>query len=191
MIKLLVLASGSGSNAERLFQYFENDENIRVKAIGSNRADAGVWKRFEGIEIDRYVFTKSDISHTEYLDQWKQYDAIILAGFLWLIPNELLTQFPDRMINVHPSLLPKYGGKGMYGMHVHQAVIANKETQSGITIHLVNAQYDEGKILSQHTCNIAKDDTPELLAAKIHELEYQYFPLAVKSYLSSYFYSER
>jgi len=183
MHRLAIFASGSGTNAENIIKYFRNEPQIEVSCICTNRADAFVIERARPYNIPVLIFTREAFYHTEnvliYLKDNK-IDWIILAGFLWLIPSYLIDNFPERIINLHPALLPKYGGKGMYGNHVHQAVIDHKEAVSGITIHLVNHEYDRGSIIYQATCPVDPSDTAESLATKIHKLEYEYFPKIIE-----------
>lgn len=183
-IHLAIFASGSGSNAVNIYRHFEDSEWIRVHTIISNKKDAGVWNRFEKINVDKRVISNIELESDEFIHYLQEIDFIILAGFLAKIPDKLLNTFTDRIINIHPSLLPKYGGKGMYGRHVHQAILLNKETESGITIHLVNEEYDQGRILFQEKIAIGAQETIETLESKIHELEFLYFPQVIEKYIS-------
>lgn len=179
MIKIAIFASGSGSNAERIVEYFSSHDDIEVSLILTNNAVAGVIERGQRLNIPTLIFNKKLFTKTDKIVEILQsqgIDWVILAGFLWLVPNNLTRAFENRMINIHPALLPKYGGKGMWGHHVHEAVVANKEKETGITIHYVNEHYDEGKVIFQAKCDVYENDSPENVAAKIHELEYQYFP---------------
>jgi phosphoribosylglycinamide formyltransferase-1 len=179
MIRLAIFASGAGSNAENLIRYFKRHAHIRICLVLSNCTGAPVLQRAENSGVPACTFNKADFYHSDaVLQKLREYriDHIILAGFLWLVPANLLAAFPRRIINIHPALLPKYGGKGMYGMQVHRAVIANAEKETGITIHRIDAEYDRGEILFQARCAISPHDTPETVAAKVHELEYRYFP---------------
>jgi len=186
MKRIVIFASGSGSNMQRIAEYFMDDETIEIAAVVCNKPGAGVIVRAEKyniplVMIDRNSFYKSEeIAKT--LQDFRT-DLIILAGFLWLIPDYLLQAFPNSIINIHPALLPKYGGKGMYGMKVHEAVIKAREKKSGITIHLVNENYDEGRILFQQPIDLDPDETPHSLAGRIHQLEHEYFPMVIKQYL--------
>ncbi|MDR0296100.1 MAG: phosphoribosylglycinamide formyltransferase [Prevotellaceae bacterium] len=185
MINLAVFASGSGSNAENLVLYFDKHPKIRVSLILSNKLDAFVLQRAKQLNIPTVVFNKDDFYHSDnVLKALADYriDRLVLAGFLWLIPDNLLKAFPQCIINIHPALLPRYGGRGMYGNHVHEAVIANDEKETGITIHLVDAEYDHGKILFQIKCPVLPNDTPKTVAAKVHVLEHQYFPIVVEQW---------
>lgn len=186
MINLTLFASGNGSNAENIFQYFKNIPDIQIVALFSNNPDAYALKRAENNQITAFQFTKDEFYNSEnVLHKLKnlQTDYIILAGFLWLIPESFTHAYPNRIINIHPALLPKFGGKGMYGMHVHRAVVDQNETQTGITIHLVNEKYDDGKILFQDYCKVEKMDTPETVAEKVHALEYRWFPEIIHQYI--------
>ena len=180
--RIAIFASGSGSNAQSIAEYFESTGLLEISAIYCNNPDAFVLKRANSLEIPSILFNRDtfykSIAILEDLKS-RETDWIILAGFLWLIPDYILQAFPQRIINIHPALLPKYGGKGMYGMKVHEAVIASGDPESGITIHFVNEHYDEGDIIFQAQCVIEQNDTSEMLAAKIHELEYEHFPAVI------------
>jgi phosphoribosylglycinamide formyltransferase-1 len=182
---LVILASGSGSNAENIVRFFQSRENVQIPLILSNRDDAHVHTRAKNLGIPSETFTREEFRSEGFVEKLQKTgaDLIILAGFLWLVPPSLIRAFPNRIINIHPALLPKYGGKGMYGEYVHQAVIANREKESGITIHYVNENYDEGNIIFQAKCPVLPDDTPESLAARVHELEYEYFPWVIEGVL--------
>lgn len=183
MVNLAVFASGSGTNAENLALYFDKHPKIRITLILSNRPDAFVLQRAKQLNIPALSFSKEDFYHSDkllHLLSTYRIEGIVLAGFLWLIPDNLLKAFPLRIINIHPALLPRYGGKGMYGKHVHEAVVANGEKETGISIHLVDSEYDHGKILFQAQCPVLPDDTPETVAAKVHELESRHFPVEVE-----------
>jgi len=184
MTNLVIFASGSGSNAENLINYFQGHLHIQVTEVLSNNPKAYVHQRADNLGIPSRTFTKSEFTDTAFLKILGNADYIILAGFLWLIPNYLVQAFPNKIINIHPALLPKYGGKGMYGEYVHKAVIKAKEKESGITIHLVNEAYDEGEHLFQAKCPVEETDTPASLAQKIHQLEYAHFPQAVEHYIT-------
>ncbi|MCP9748977.1 phosphoribosylglycinamide formyltransferase [Lacihabitans sp. CS3-21] len=179
MIKIAIFASGSGSNAERIVEFFNAKDEIEVSLILTNNPTAGVIERAQRLNIPVVIFNKKVFSKTDKIVEMLQLqsiDWVILAGFLWLVPKNLIKAFENRIINIHPALLPKYGGKGMWGHHVHEAVVANKEVETGITIHYVNENYDEGKIIFQAKCAITETDSAEEVAQKIHLLEYQYFP---------------
>ena len=184
--RIAIFASGSGTNAENFFKYFKGSENIEIALLACNKKDAYVLNRANNHGIPTLVFGRKDFYESDKtVDELsaKKIDYIILAGFLWLIPKNLIEAFPDRIINIHPALLPKYGGKGMYGMKVHEAVKTARETESGITIHLVNEKYDEGRILFQQSTSVSPEDTPEDIANKVHQLEYECFPEVVKQFV--------
>jgi len=183
MTRIAIFASGSGSNAENIIANFRNNDHISVEHIFCNRPDAYVIKRAKYLDIPCTIFDKVDLYQSNNILSALNnlnIDYVVLAGFLWLVPNNLVEQFPNRIINIHPALLPNYGGKGMYGMNVHKAIIENKETESGITIHFVNNKYDEGNIIFQAKCSLNDKDTPESLAEKIHKLEQKYFPAVIQ-----------
>ena len=180
---IAIFASGSGTNAEQIILHFKESNLGKVKLLLSNKSNAYALVRAENHNVPTYVFTRDEFYNTDtiiYLLQKEEIDLVVLAGFLWLVPTNLIRAFPDKMINIHPALLPKYGGKGMYGMIVHQSVINSGDSESGISIHYVNEKYDEGKIIFQARCEVNKDDTPESLAQKIHQLEYEYFPKVIE-----------
>ena len=187
MTKIAILASGSGSNAQRIIEYFSANKNISFPYIICNNEDAFVRERAKKLGIQSIYLTKKEITQTDTLLNLlndRKIDWIILAGFLLLIPSGIIQAYQGRIINIHPALLPGYGGKGMYGIRVHEAVIANKEKESGITIHYVNEKYDDGNIIFQAKCTIEENDTPELLAAKIHLLEQEYFPKVIEKLIT-------
>jgi phosphoribosylglycinamide formyltransferase-1 len=184
-INLAILASGSGSNAENIATYFKDHESIQVKEILSNKKEAYVHQRADKLDIPSWTFPKEQFQDSSFIKRLEDIDYIILAGFLWLIPKYLIQAFPNRIINIHPALLPKFGGKGMYGHHVHEAVIASGEKESGITIHLVNEEYDKGKVLFQAKCDVEPGDTAGSLAKRIHALEYTHFPKTIESFIES------
>lgn len=185
--RLAVFASGSGSNAQRLVEFFSNTLTAQIVSILSNNPKAGVLARANQLGVESFVFDKEDFYQTpavlDYLKS-KQIDWVILAGFLWLVPSNLLQAYPHKVINLHPALLPKFGGKGMYGMNVHKAVVAAQETETGITIHYANEQFDEGEIIYQAKCAVSPTDSPEAVAEKIHQLEYKYFPQIIEQVLT-------
>ncbi len=184
MINIAIFASGSGSNAERIITYFRNNSNVNFKFIITNKEDAYVRKRAELHDIPSLYYNSKQLKSGDFLLKIlheTHIDWIILAGYLLLIPNEIIKTYPNRIINIHPALLPNYGGKGMYGMNVHKAVISNRETESGISIHYVNEKYDEGNIIFQAKCKIAETDDAESLAGKIHLLEHEHFPKVIES----------
>jgi phosphoribosylglycinamide formyltransferase-1 len=177
MKRIAIFASGSGSNAENIITAFQNEADLEVVLLLTNNPDAGVIQRGHRLKTPVLVFGRKHFKEeiVEILQE-RKIDWVILAGFLWLIPENLVKAFPKRIINIHPALLPAYGGKGMWGHHVHAAVVANQEKKSGITIHYVNEHYDEGETIFQATCEVHSDDSADTLAAKIHELEYRHFP---------------
>ncbi|HTO16661.1 MAG TPA: phosphoribosylglycinamide formyltransferase [Edaphocola sp.] len=181
MKNIILFASGAGSNVRAILDYFKDKNEIRPVAIVCNNPEAGVKHIAEEEHIPIIWTDRKHIQSNEFLSQLKdlQPDMIILAGFLLKIPDEVVKSFPQRIINIHPALLPKYGGKGMYGHHVHQSVIDNQEKESGITIHYINEHYDEGNVIIQAYCNVTSEDTPDSLAQKIHKLEHFYFPRAI------------
>ncbi|WP_243350131.1 phosphoribosylglycinamide formyltransferase [Parabacteroides sp. FAFU027] len=186
MKKLAILASGSGSNAENIANYFKGKGIAEITLILSNNPNAYVLERAKKLGIPSFVFTKKEMNETEaLLDAIKKSGAewIILAGFLLKVPQNLLEAFDGKIVNIHPALLPKFGGKGMYGERVHQAVIESGETESGITIHYVNEHYDEGAIIFQAKCPVLKEDTADDVATKVHALEYEYFPKVIEELL--------
>ena len=188
MNNIAIFASGSGSNAENLINHFSQSNRARVKLILTENPKAFVIQRANRLKISSHIFTMEQLKSGEILELLKQLeiDFIVLAGFLKLLPQPIVETFGRRVVNIHPALLPKYGGKGMYGMNVHRAVIASKEIYSGITIHIVNTQYDEGDILFQAKCDILPSDTPETLAERIHALEYEHFPKVVEGYINKF-----
>ena len=181
-IRLAILGSGNGTNAQQISEYFAGRTDVEVACIIYSKRDAYIAERAKRLGIESRYFGRADFYENgavmDYLRQ-KQVDWVILAGFLWLVPQEMLAAYPGHIINIHPALLPKYGGKGMYGHHVHEAVVANHETESGITIHIVDEHYDRGTTLFQARCSVTPDDTPDTLAAKIHLLEKEHFPRVI------------
>lgn len=184
MINITILASGSGSNAENIVNYFSNSDKFKVTAILSNKKDAYVHERAERLGIPHSSFSKADMEDGTLLKTLKELntDYVILAGFLLKVSDDILETYPMKIINIHPALLPLYGGKGMYGMKVHEAVVANKEKKSGITIHLIDNNYDQGTTIFQATVDVLPTDTPDDVAHKVHELEYKYFPSVIEKY---------
>lgn len=185
-IQLAILASGNGTNAQQIAEYFADRNDVNVNVIIYNKKDAYVARRAEALGIESHYFNRRDFFETDnvllFLRE-RQIDYLILAGFLLLVPENLLKAFPDRIINIHPALLPKYGGKGMYGHNVHEAVVANHETETGITIHIVDQHYDRGTTLFQARCNVAPTDTADDIAAKIHLLEKAWFPKVIDAFV--------
>lgn len=188
MKRLALFASGSGTNAEQIIRHFHRpDSSVKVELILSNKPQAYVLQRAKKLKVDSLVFDRHSFYQSEKIVEKlenRKIDLIVLAGFLWLIPKNIIRAFPDKIINIHPALLPKYGGKGMYGSHVHEAVVKNKEDETGITIHLVDEIYDNGTILCQEKCKILSSDTPDQVAHKVHQLEYKYFPQTIEKYLN-------
>lgn len=184
MKNIAIFASGEGTNAENLFNYFNNDRRVKFKLVVTNSDTAGVIERAEKYKKNVQIISKAALN--EYTDKIIEFlktehiDLIVLAGFLLKIPEAFIKAFPNQIINIHPSLLPKYGGKGMHGMSVHRAVIENKERESGVTIHYVNEEYDKGEIILQAKCEVEENDTPETLSLKIRALEFEYFPKAIE-----------
>jgi len=188
MRNIAILASGSGTNAENIIKYFSNKKCAQVKLVLSNRREAYVLKRAAALDVPAGFFDHNDFySKGRVLEMLREYriDFIVLAGFLWLVPESILRAYKRRIVNIHPALLPRYGGKGMYGERVHRAVLESKETDSGITIHYVNDRYDEGDIIFQTRCRVEDDDTAESLASRIHALEYKYYPEVIEKLILS------
>jgi len=186
MKNIAIFASGSGTNAENLIRFFRTSHSGQVNLVLTNNKHAGVIRRAQSNDIETLVFSRAQFYETQkVLDLMKQreIDFVVLAGFLWLVPDYLLKTYENKIVNIHPALLPKYGGKGMYGKHVHEAVISNGEKESGITIHYVNSRYDEGDVIFQAHCKVKPGDTPESLASRIHQLEYEHFPVVVENLL--------
>ncbi|MDD5507179.1 MAG: phosphoribosylglycinamide formyltransferase [Bacteroidales bacterium] len=186
MKNIAIFASGSGTNAENIAAHFRGNPQVCVRLILSNRPDALVLKRAEKLGIPTYVFSRYQLYQTDdILNILKEnmICLIVLAGFLWLVPVHILKAYPNRIINIHPALLPQYGGKGFYGSVVHEAVIRSGDKESGITIHYVNEVYDSGQVIFQARCPVEPDDTPESLARKVHQLEYTYFPVIIEKLL--------
>jgi phosphoribosylglycinamide formyltransferase-1 len=188
MKNIVLFASGNGSNAEEIIRFFKKNNQGTVVAIFSNKPDAKVLDRAKNHNIPSVVFSKAQLNEGFVQEKLHQFqpDLIVLAGFLLKFPESILKEYP-KVINIHPALLPKYGGKGMYGMNVHQAVLENKEKETGITIHYVNEHYDEGEFIFQKSVNIEDCKTAEEIAHKIHELEHQYFPTIISKVLNSKF----
>ena len=185
---IAIFASGSGSNAENLIRYFQKSDSVEVSLVLSNKSDAYVLERAYRLKVPCNVFPKEDwTAGDEILAILQEYriDFIVLAGFLVRVPDLLLHAYPDKIINIHPALLPKFGGKGMYGDKVHQAVVAAGEKETGITIHYINEHYDEGSIIFQATCPVLPDDSPEEVAKKVHALEYEHFPHVVEEVIGN------
>lgn len=183
MQQIAIFASGTGSNARKIIEYFQNKPDITVSLVLSNRAKAPVLEMAREHGIDTLILAREAFYATDHLlDQLKGYpiDFVVLAGFLWLVPSYLVRAYPRKMVNIHPALLPKYGGKGMYGQRVHEAVKKAAERESGMTIHYVNEAYDEGDIIFQASCRLEKEDSPEKIAEKVLRLEHEHFAPVVE-----------
>lgn len=188
MIRIAILASGSGSNAQRLVEHFKGHASASIVLIGCDQPKAGVIQRAWDLAVPLFLFNGAQLRSGVLLRelQGQRIDLVVLAGFLRLIPAELVQAFPRRIINIHPALLPNFGGKGMYGDHVHEAVIAAKETESGITIHYVNERFDEGAHIAQFTCPVLAGDTATSLATRIHQLEHTHFPVVIEGLVAKH-----
>ena len=186
MKKIAIFASGGGSNARKIIEHFQKSQIVKVALVVSNKKDAGVLDIAAGHNIPTLLVQRADMYETKeilfILDKY-EIDFIVLAGFLWLVPSYLIQAYPHRIVNIHPALLPKYGGKGMYGKHVHTAVKAAGEKESGITIHFANENYDEGDVIFQAKCPLDESDTPETIARKVLELEHEHFPKVIEQLL--------
>ena len=183
---IAIFASGNGTNAENIIKYFSGHKDIKVKIVMANKTDAFVLERAHRLGIPTLYINReqwADATHILTLLHEQQIDFIVLAGFLAHIPDALLHAYPNRIVNIHPSLLPKFGGKGMYGNKVHEAVVAAGETESGITIHYLNEHYDEGQIIAQYRCPVMPNDTPQDVATRVHALEYEYYPKVIEQLL--------
>nr|WP_294895823.1 phosphoribosylglycinamide formyltransferase [uncultured Pedobacter sp.] len=184
--RIAIFASGSGSNAQKIMEHFKRSNDAEVVLVLTNNPDAYVLQRADNFEIPSHIFDRTEFYQTDkvvHLLKNLNVDLIVLAGFLWLVPQNLLAAFPNKIINIHPSLLPKYGGKGMYGEHVHLAVLANKEQESGITIHFVNAKFDEGEIIHQSKFKVDKGDDLKMMKFKVQQLEHLHFPKVIEGLL--------
>lgn len=180
--RIAIFASGNGTNAEAIINYLEGKEQLKVTRIYSNNSDAFVLERAKNHGIPSTTFTRQEFYDDLYIDSLlsEETDLIVLAGFMWLVPPKLVKAYPNKIINIHPALLPKFGGKGMYGHHVHEAVLAKNERESGITIHFVNEKYDDGNIILQKSCPVMPEDTPDSLAERVHALEHEFYPIVVE-----------
>lgn len=184
--RIAIFASGSGTNAEEIFKHFQNHPSVEVVLLLSNNAQAYALERAKKFNVPAKVFNRSIFRESEEVLNWlkeKNATHVILAGFMWLVPAYLIKAFPGKIVNIHPALLPKFGGKGMYGSHVHEAVKAAGEKETGITIHEVNEKYDEGKILFQAKCIVIPSDTPDDIAQKVHQLEYAHYPHVIEDWI--------
>ncbi len=187
MKNIAIFASGSGTNAENIIKHFETSKKAKIDLVLSNKKDAYVLERAKRLGVNTFVFNRNDFYNSDVVINKlinNNIDFIVLAGFLWLVPERLIDIFEGKIINIHPALLPKYGGKGMYGERVHKTVVENHETESGITIHYVNNLYDSGDIIFQAKCEVKPEDTPEMVASKVHALEYEYFPKVIEELVS-------
>ena len=187
MKHICIFASGSGTNAKNIIEYFKKRKNCEISLVLSNKKEAYVLQRAQLSGVSNSFFSKEDLHNYTVLKLLKEYkiDFIVLAGFLWLIPIEFLRTYPNRIVNIHPALLPKYGGKGMYGARVHETVLENKEKESGISIHYVNEEYDKGNIIFQAKCKIEQGETADSLAKKVHKLEYEHYPRVIEELVDS------
>lgn len=185
MKRIAILASGEGTNAEYIIRYFSERETAKVVVVITNKPQAGVLNRADRLRIPTEFIPAQGFTEGRALEVLHRYqtDFIVLAGFLLKVPDDILHDYPNKIVNIHPALLPKFGGKGMYGNRVHEAVIAAAEKESGITIHFINEHYDEGDTIFQATCPVMPDDTPETLAARVHALEYEHFPQVIERIL--------
>ena len=187
MKRIAIFASGSGTNAENIIHFSRQNASFEVIKIYCNKPSAGIIEKASRLDVPIEIFSKNIFNNNSHIvDDLQKYsiDFVVLAGFLWLIPESLLNVYNNKIVNIHPALLPKFGGKGMYGMKVHEAVKASGEKESGITIHLVNSEYDRGEILFQAKCEITENDTPDSIAQKIHVLEYEHFPRVLNSFFN-------
>ena len=188
-IRIAIFASGSGSNAENIFNYFQAMDDVSISVILTNNPTAGVIKRAEKMDVPSLVFNREEFYSTDKIESHlsnEKIDFIVLAGFLWLVPLNLIRLYRNRIVNIHPALLPAFGGKGYYGDKVHEAVISSRQIISGITIHHVNEKFDEGAIIFQAACQVEKSDDAKSLAKKIHNLEYKYFPVVIEKSIRIY-----
>ncbi len=184
--RIVIFASGSGTNTQNIIEYFQQGDYAEVVQVLSNNEHAKVLERAKALKIKASSFNREELCSKEGVLKTLQQahpHLIVLAGFLWKFPEVILDEYPNKVINIHPALLPKYGGKGMYGMNVHRAVVENKEEETGITIHYVNDAYDEGAIICQKKTTLEEGDSPEAVAKKVHELEYRYFPIVIEELL--------
>lgn len=189
-VNLAIFASGSGSNAENIISYFKNNDKVDIKIVISNKPDAYVHERVKKEGVPSLYVKSGDMKDGEKIcGIVHEYDIdfIVLSGFLLQVPEKLINEYPGKIVNIHPALLPKFGGKGMYGSRVHEAVLASGEKKSGITIHLIDKDIDKGTNVAQFECPVLKEDTPETLAARVHELEYMYFPSVIEDILKKEF----
>ena len=183
--RIAIFASGSGTNAEAIMKYFKDHPLIKIELVLTNNPNALVLERAKKFAVPAKVFNREEFASDEVVTWLREYGVthIVLAGFLWLIPASLLKSYPNQIINIHPALLPKFGGKGMYGMKIHELIRSLNETETGITIHLINDKYDEGPILYQGRCEVATADTPKDIANKVHQMEYANYPLVIEQWI--------
>jgi phosphoribosylglycinamide formyltransferase-1 len=186
MKNIILFASGGGSNAEQIMQYFAHKEHYAVVTLFTNNANAGVLDKAKKYGVPTVIFSKEELNEGKVLLKLRSFNPsiVVLAGFLWKFPSDIIAAYPGKVINIHPALLPKYGGKGMYGIHVHRAVLENKDAESGITIHYVNDNYDEGNVIYQHTVEVSDCLTPEEVAQKVLALEHEHFPRVIEEILN-------
>ncbi len=187
-IRIALLASGSGTNAEAIMRHFVNHPQVQISLLLSNNPTAYALERAKRFQVPTFVFTREQFRESEVvLQQLTEHKIthLVLAGFLWLVPTCLINAFPNKIINIHPALLPRYGGKGMYGERVHQAVKSSGDAKTGITIHLVNEHFDDGKIIFQAACEVSPSDTPETIASKVHALEQRHFPAVIERWVTA------
>jgi phosphoribosylglycinamide formyltransferase-1 len=185
-VNIAIFASGAATNAKNITRYFLSNPNIKVALLASNKIDSGIPAIAREYNIPYYIFNRDELYHSDKVIQVlhaHNIHLIVLAGFLWLVPENLIQSYKNRILNIHPALLPKYGGKGMYGMRVHKAVKESQDKETGITIHLVNEEYDKGTILHQSKTEVLAEDTLEDIARKVHDLEYKYYPVVIEEYI--------
>jgi phosphoribosylglycinamide formyltransferase 1 len=185
-IRIAIFASGSGTNAEAIMKYFQNSSSVNIVLLLSNNPEAYALERAKKFNVPSRVFNREQWKGSELILEWlaeKKVTHVVLAGFLWLVPAYLIKAFPGKIVNIHPALLPKYGGKGMYGMKVHEAVKNAGDKETGISIHVVNEHYDEGELLFQAKCALDENDTPVTIAQKVHQLEYKHFPAVIEQWI--------
>ena len=185
--RIAIFASGNGTNAEAIIKYFKDHPLIKIELVLTNNPNALVLERAKKFAVPTKIFNREEFSSDEVVKWLREYGIthVVLAGFLWLIPTSLLKSYPNEIINIHPALLPKFGGKGMYGMKIHELIRSLNETETGITIHLINEKYDEGPILYQGRCQVASTDTPKDIANKVHQMEYANYPLVIEQWILS------
>ena len=186
MKRIAIFASGSGSNAQRIMEHFKRNKEMEVALVLCNKPDAYVLQRADNFEVPTHVLTKEELLHTNSIDNLLknlEIDILVLAGFMWLLPERFIQNYPKRIVNIHPALLPKHGGAGMFGRKVHESVLKSKDNETGITIHYVNENFDEGEIIYQSKCTVEKNDDLEKLAYKVHQLEHIHYPKIIEDLL--------